>query len=50
MDVVQELVVLLIIAAAVGYLAWQRVRRKASGNCCGKAECPAAKHTLSKLR
>jgi hypothetical protein len=46
---VQELGAFLVGALALGYLAWRHVRGRASGNCCGEAECPAAKATLDKL-
>jgi len=46
---VQEIAVSLIIAAAVGWLAWRWLRRRAAGNCCGETECPAAKQTLRRL-
>jgi hypothetical protein len=46
---VQELGTVLIGAIAFGYLAWRYLRKRASGNCCGEAECPAAKATLDKL-
>lgn len=46
----QELLTALVVGLAVGYLfVWRVRRRKATGNCCGEPECPAAKQTLRKL-
>jgi hypothetical protein len=48
-DVVQDYVAFVLIGAAAGYLAWRYLRRRGSGNCCGEAECPAAKNVLRNL-
>jgi hypothetical protein len=45
----QEIATFLIVAAAVTWLAARWWRRRTSGNCCGEAECPAAKATVEKL-
>ncbi len=45
----QEIATLLLVGAAAGYLALRWWRRRSTGNCCGEAECPAAKATLDKL-
>ena len=34
---------------AAAYLVWRWRRRRATGNCCGEPECPAAKQTLRRL-
>lgn len=46
----QEIGTFLIVAAACLWLAVRWWRRRASGNCCGEAECPAAKGTVEKLK
>ena len=45
----QELGAFLLGAVALGYLAWRKLRKRASGNCCGEAECPAARATVDKI-
>ena len=45
----QDLVVFLLVGAAVGYLGWRYLRRRASGNCCGEPECPAARNMVRNL-
>lgn len=45
----QEIVAFLLVGAAAGYLALRWWRRRSTGNCCGEAECPAAKATVAKL-
>ena len=37
-------------ALAVGFLLVRYLRRRSSGNCCGKKICPAMAETLKKLR
>jgi hypothetical protein len=48
--VLQEIGAFLLLAGAVAYLVYRRLRRRASGNCCGEPECPAAKRSLRRLR
>ncbi|MHC4490502.1 MAG: hypothetical protein ACYTDU_02600 [Planctomycetota bacterium] len=45
----QEIATFLIVAAAAVWLAVRWWRRRNGGNCCGEAECPAAKATVEKL-
>jgi hypothetical protein len=45
----QESFAFLLLAAAVGYLAWRFLRRRGAGNCCGEKECPAAREMARKL-
>jgi hypothetical protein len=45
----QELVAYAILVLAVGFLVVRYVGRRASANCCGEAECPAAAETVRKL-
>jgi hypothetical protein len=44
----QELGAALVLAAALGYLAWRAVKRRGN-NCCGEKECPAAKQMVERL-
>ena len=37
-------------ALALAYLAWRGLRRRASGNCCGEPECPAAKQMVERVK
>jgi len=46
---VQEVGVAIAVALAVGYLVLRARRRRASGNCCGEKECPAAKGAVAKI-
>jgi len=46
----QELLTYLACAAAVAYLIRRKLRRRATGNCCGEKECPAAKRALDDIR
>jgi hypothetical protein len=45
----QEIAVLVIGVVAAGYLLVRYLRRRASANCCGEKECPAAKQTVRDL-
>ncbi|MHC4549968.1 MAG: hypothetical protein ACYTEZ_14445 [Planctomycetota bacterium] len=45
----QEILTLLIVAAAAAWLFWRWRRRRATGSCCGEAECPAARASLDKI-
>jgi len=47
---VQELAAYALVAAAAAYLVARRARRRASGNCCGQTECPAAKAAADRIR
>jgi hypothetical protein len=46
----QEIAAYLIGAAALVWLVVRYRRRRATGNCCGEAECPAAKSTVDLIR
>ena len=46
----QEYGAYVLIALAAGYLVWRFLRRRASGNCCGEKECPAAREMVDRLR
>ncbi|MHC4818099.1 MAG: hypothetical protein ACYTF8_08595 [Planctomycetota bacterium] len=46
----QEIATFVIGAAAVVWLSARWWRRRASGNCCGEKECPAAGGTVEKLK
>ena len=46
----QEIATFVIVAAAALWLAARWWRRRARGNCCGEAECPAAKATIKTLK
>ena len=41
---------LTILAAALAYLAWRYVTRRATSNCCGAKECPAMAEMLERMR
>jgi len=45
----QELAVYVIVGAATGWLVVRHLRRRASGNCCGEPECPAARETARRI-
>ena len=34
----------------VTYLLWRYLRKRASGNCCGEKECPAAEQMVDKFQ
>jgi len=46
---IQQLLAYAIGLLAVGFLVTRYLRRRASANCCGQAECPAAAETVRKL-
>jgi hypothetical protein len=46
---VQEIATYAIVGAAVGFLAVRYLRRRATGNCCGEKECPAARDMARKI-
>jgi hypothetical protein len=45
----QEIAAYVLFAAALGWLLWRWRRRRATGNCCGEPECPAAKATARRI-
>jgi len=45
----QELASFAILGSAVAWLLVRYLRRRASGNCCGEPECPAAKETARRI-
>lgn len=45
----QEIATFLAVAAAAAWLAGRWWRRRSGGNCCGEAECPAARAALDRL-
>ncbi|HEX5138847.1 MAG TPA: hypothetical protein VFY93_17890 [Planctomycetota bacterium] len=46
---IQQVAAYSLVALAAGWLLWRYAKRRATGNCCGEAECPAAKVTAKKL-
>ncbi|MHC4449572.1 MAG: hypothetical protein ACYS0E_05425 [Planctomycetota bacterium] len=46
----QDFAALTLVALAVGYLGWRYLSRRATGNCCGEKECPAAREMVEKLQ
>jgi hypothetical protein len=46
----QQFGALAIVALAVAYLLWRFLAGRATGNCCGEKECPAAREMVEKLR
>jgi len=48
--VTQTIVALALLAGAIGYLAWRYITKRATGNCCGEKECPAAAGMIDRLR
>ena len=46
---IQQIAAFSLVALAAGWLLWRYGKRRATGNCCGEAECPAAKATARKL-
>jgi hypothetical protein len=45
----QQVAALALVALAAAWLARRWLKRRATGNCCGEPECPAAKRTLEAL-
>ncbi len=37
-------------ALALGYLLWRKLHKRASGNCCGEKQCPAASGVVDKIK
>jgi len=46
---IQQIVAYLLVAAAGAWLLRRYLKRRATGNCCGEPECPAAKATVQKI-
>ncbi|MCK6461765.1 MAG: hypothetical protein L6Q95_17945 [Planctomycetes bacterium] len=46
---IQQVLAYALVALAAGWLLWRHLRRRAAGNCCGEAECPAAKATARRI-
>jgi hypothetical protein len=46
----QTIGALAILGCAVAYLAWRFLTRRATGNCCGEPECPAASGMIERMR
>jgi hypothetical protein len=46
---IQQVAAYALVALAAAWLLWRYAKRRATGNCCGEAECPAAKATARKL-
>jgi hypothetical protein len=46
---VQDIGAFVLVGLAVAYLVWRSMRRRATGNCCGEKECPAAREMVDKL-
>ncbi|MFI5402042.1 MAG: hypothetical protein ACHQ1G_03825 [Planctomycetota bacterium] len=46
---IQQIVALALVALAVAWLLCRYLKRRATGNCCGEAECPAAKATAQRI-
>ncbi len=45
----QEIAVFVVGAIALGYLVMRYARKRATGNCCGEKECPAAREMVDKI-
>jgi hypothetical protein len=45
----QEVIAAALGVAALAYLVVRWRRRRATGNCCGEPECPAAKQVVDRL-
>jgi hypothetical protein len=41
---------LVLLAFAIAYLGWRYAKHRATGNCCGEAECPAAAGMVERMR
>ncbi len=46
---IQQVLAYALVALAAGWLLWRYAKRRATGNCCGEAECPAAKATAKRI-
>jgi hypothetical protein len=47
---IQEILAYLIVGLAVLWLVVRYRRRRATGNCCGEPECPAARSMVDLIR
>jgi hypothetical protein len=47
--VIQEIAAFALVLAAAAWLLRRHLKRRATGNCCGEAECPAAKATSRRI-
>ena len=46
---IQKVVAFALVALAAAWLVRRYLKRRATGNCCGEAECPAAKATAKRI-
>jgi len=46
---IQQVVAFVLVGVAAGWLVVRWWKRRATGNCCGEAECPAAKATARRI-
>jgi hypothetical protein len=46
---IQQIAAYALVAAAAAWIAYRYVKRRATGNCCGEAECPAANATARRI-
>jgi hypothetical protein len=46
---IQAIVAYALVAAAALWLLARYLKRRATGNCCGEPECPAAKQTAKRI-
>jgi len=46
---IQQIAAYALCGLAVAWLLLRYLKRRATGNCCGEAECPAAKQTARRI-
>ncbi len=46
---IQQIVAYALVGLAAAWLLVRYLKRRATGNCCGEAECPAAKATARRI-
>ena len=46
---IQQVAAYALVALAAAWLVHRYARRRSTGNCCGEAECPAAKATAQRI-
>jgi membrane protein implicated in regulation of membrane protease activity len=46
---IQQIVAYALVALAALWLLRRYLKRRATGNCCGEPECPAAKQTAKRI-
>lgn len=46
---IQQIAAYALVSLAAAWLVYRYVKRRATGNCCGEAECPAAKATAQRI-